>query len=119
MPAKYPAVNERIKARREQLGLAPAEVAARLGTSDGSYADIEQHADEIFTVTPVAKVRELCKILGLHPVELFELSSANADSDKTAPVVPAQRGELVRKRREELGLTAEQLADRVGYYGKS
>jgi transcriptional regulator with XRE-family HTH domain len=119
MLTKYPPVNQRIKARREQLGLKQSEIAAKLGMSDSSYADIEQHADEIFTVTPVGKVRELCTILGLDPFELFELSNPNAHSPKITSLPQSGRAELIRERREELGLTAEQLADRVGYYAKS
>jgi DNA-binding XRE family transcriptional regulator len=116
---QYPPINEKIKAHRQELGLKDTDVAQQAGMTIDSYWDIEHHTDEIFTVPSLAEVRMLCTILGLNCLELFALPCAYCEGGRIGANDQLPRNELIRKRREELGLTTDELADQIGYYGMS
>jgi transcriptional regulator with XRE-family HTH domain len=103
--------HERVKEARLRLGLSESEVARRAGLSIHEYGDVEQHADEIYTIVALGDVRRLCAVLQLDLLELLGLSEGNEPS--THPEIT--RSEIVRQRLSELGLTPADLADRIGY----
>jgi len=110
-------VTEKVKARRQDSGLKEADVAKKTGLSVYEYRDIEQHANEIFTVTELHQVKKLCEVLNFDFADLFEIRCAFCEEgqpylqDYSLP-----RNELIRKRREEMGLSREEMGDRVGFY---
>ncbi|HSN11214.1 MAG TPA: helix-turn-helix domain-containing protein [Propionibacteriaceae bacterium] len=101
--------NDRIRETREAHGLSEAEVARRAGLSTAEYRDIEAYPDEPFRVVQLGKLRSLCAVLGVDPLELF-----GRPPGTEAPRSEA-RNELVRARRTALGLSQEQVADRIGF----
>lgn len=115
---EYPPINEKIKARRLELGLRDVEVARQTRLSIYEYGDIESHAHEVFLVAPLYHVKKLCTALKMDFFMLFEQSCAFCEGG-----VPhmddywMRRSSLVRKKREALGLSAEELGDSVGFYG--
>lgn len=112
-------INEKIKARRLALGLTDVSVAEELGVSIAAYIDIEGDESEILTLIPLNKVRKLCDILHLNCLELFGLSCAFCETNQNTYYEKNGRDELIKTKRLEKGLTTEDLADRVGYYGAS
>jgi DNA-binding XRE family transcriptional regulator len=110
-------VHERIKRRRTELGIPEQEAAREVGITVDSYCDIEMHADEIRTVTHLGEVKRLCNLLGLAVPELFDLRCPFCDEgigyseDFLLP-----RNELVRRRRESMGLSVYELADLLGFH---
>ncbi|CAI8791877.1 protein of unknown function [Methylocaldum szegediense] len=55
----------------------------------------------------------------MNCLELFELPCIYCKEGQIGIDDQLPRNELIRKRREELGFTANELADQVGYYGMS
>ncbi len=109
-------VNEKIRLRREELGLTEAEVARHAGLSRSEYYDVEAYADEAFSVVELGNLRALCEALQMDPLALFDLgNSAGVVGDEAPGMKPLERNDLVRARRGALGMSEEQLADRIGF----
>jgi transcriptional regulator with XRE-family HTH domain len=110
-------VTEKIKMRRKELGLTDVEASKETGLSIYEYGDIEQHADEIFAVTSLSKVKEILRILKLDFFELFEIHCVFCgESQACVKEYALARHELIRKRREGKGLSREELGNRLGFY---
>lgn len=109
-------INEKIKLRRKKNGLTDLEVAAQVGLTIHEYCDVEWHPDEIFTVTELREVKKLCEVLQLEFLDLFDMVCAFCDESKPFPqeyLLP--RNELLRTTRTRIGLSAEELGDRIGF----
>lgn len=110
-------VTEKIKLRRKEFGLSDIDVSKSAGLSIHEYGDLEQHADEIFTVTEFHKVKKLLQVLKLDFFELTETGCAFCDEghpyvkDYSLP-----RHELICKKRDDIGISREELGDRLGFY---
>jgi transcriptional regulator with XRE-family HTH domain len=110
-------VTKKIVTRRKELGFTDKEVASQCGLSIHEYYDIELHSDEIFTVTSLRSVKKLCSILKFDFFELFEIPCAFCEENKAfAEEYRLPRNELIRKRRDWKGLSAEELGDRIGFH---
>lgn len=102
------------RAQRTSLGLAEAEVAGRAVLSLDECRDVEQHEDEAVQVLHLRNLRLLCSLLALDPLDLFGVPCAFcASSDAGAP--GGGRHEVVRSLRVALGLSQEDLAERIGF----
>jgi transcriptional regulator with XRE-family HTH domain len=109
-------VNEIIEEARKRLGLTEDEVAERSGLSWNEYRDAEWHEDEARDVVHVRNLKLLVQALGLDLLELFDIECALCGSKAPADVAAGlSRSELVRQRREQLGLSQDQLGDRIGF----
>jgi transcriptional regulator with XRE-family HTH domain len=108
-----------IKARREALGLSDVQVGERTGLSVYEYGDIEQYADEIFSVTDLRQVRVLCQVLGIDLFELFDLTCEFCGQNQLSTDYLLPRNELVRKQRLALGMSEEQLGDDIGFEART
>lgn len=110
-------VNKKIKAHRQELGLTDVVVAKQVGLSIHEYGDIEQHDHEVYDVAHLRAVKKICEVLKVDFLELFDMKCAFCEegneylADYTLP-----RNELIRKRRTEMGISQEELGDRVGFY---
>jgi len=105
-------VGERIRARRESLGLGAALVAASAGLSADEYDDVEMHDDELVQVVQLRHARKLCDALQLDLLVLAGVVCGHTG----APVSGATaRNELVRAQRAALGLSQAQLGDLIGF----
>lgn len=116
---RYPAVNEKIRVRRQELRLKDTDIARLSGMTVQSYGDIEAYIDEIYAVPSLAEVRGLCDVLRVNCLDLFELPCVYCEGRQISADDRLPRHELIHKRREALHLTVEELADKIGYYGKS
>jgi transcriptional regulator with XRE-family HTH domain len=104
--AKTP--NLRFREAREALGLSPEEVASRSGVQGADIWEIEGLENDLTDFYSVRDVEQFCRVLGIHPIELF-------GDDISEPGVSAE--ELVRRIHEECrarSVTLEQLDDGVG-----
>jgi DNA-binding XRE family transcriptional regulator len=109
-------VNEKIKRRRKELGLSDTEVANKVGLSIHEYGDVEQHADEIFAVVELLRVKEICQMLKFDFFELFDMNcSFCREGNQHLESYSLPRNDLIRKRRIEMGLSVEELGDRIGF----
>lgn len=115
---RYPLINEKIEARRLELGLSDVEVAHQIRLSIYEYGDIEYYADEIFRVIPLYHVKKLCKILQIDFFTLFEKPCVFCEEGATdVDDNFLRRDLLIHKKRETLGLSKEELGNRLGFYG--
>lgn len=108
-------VNELLRAQRTRLGLAETEVARRAGLSLDEYRDVEQHEDEALQVLHLRKLRLLCSVLALDPFDLFDVPCAFCAGTDAGLVPGGRRHEVVRSRRVALGLSQDDLAERIGF----
>jgi DNA-binding XRE family transcriptional regulator len=110
--------NEKIAARRQELGLTKQELANQLGLPLKAYHDLELHSDEIYTVTELREAKGISNILKLDFFDLFKLKCAFCDEDISyAEIFSLPRNELIAIKREEMSLSTEELGDQVGFYG--
>lgn len=109
--------NEKIKARRKELGLTDIEVAKLVELSIYEYGDVEQHAHEIFEVVALQEAKKICIALGFVFFELFDMHCAFCVEGKPhTEDLSLLRNELIASRRKKLGLSREELGNRVGFY---
>ena len=98
----------RFQEARERIGLTPDEVASRSGVSANVW-DIEAFDDELTCCHSPKQVQQLCRVLGIQPVELFGAEISES---------PVSANELVQRIHEECrsrGVTLEQFEDAVGW----
>jgi transcriptional regulator with XRE-family HTH domain len=110
--------HEVIRKAREQAGLSDTDIAARSGLSLYEYGDIETYADEFTTAISLAAAKAICRAVHLHLSDVIALEPLGRDAGHLA--VPSDlaglpRNVLLRKRREALGLSLNQLADAIGF----
>ncbi len=99
----------RFREARERLGLNESELAIQSGLYDAAIWDIEACEGDLTCCYSPSDLRKICKILCIHPVELF-------GEKISEPEVSAE--ELVRLIHEECclrGITLEQFEDMVGW----
>ena len=109
-------VNEKIKVRRQELGLTDVEVAKLAGLSIQDYSSIEMHVDEIVLYPHLYEVKEILKILKIDFFDLFEMHCDFCEEGKQyLKDYSLPRNELIHKRRIEMGLSASELGDRIGF----
>ena len=108
-------VTQKIAKRRMELNLKDTQVARQAGLSIDEYCDIEQHADEIYTVTPLGTVKNLVHVLGFDFMSLFEMPCAFCGGEIIADEYSLPRNVLIRKRRENKNLSSDQLGDQIGF----
>ncbi len=109
-------VNEKIKARREELGLKDSEIAKQISLTWNEYFDIELHQHEILQVVELRRVKTLCQVLNFEFSELFEMRCHFCEEGKQyLKDYSLPRNELIHKRRTEMGLSASELGDQIGF----
>jgi transcriptional regulator with XRE-family HTH domain len=99
----------RFREARERLGLSPDEVAARSGVSDAGVWDIEACEGDLTRGYSPRDVQKFCRVLGIHPVELFgeEISEPAVSADELV--------QLIHEECRSRGVTLEQFEDAVGW----
>jgi DNA-binding XRE family transcriptional regulator len=99
----------RFRQAREQRGLSPEEIAERSGVSSPGIRDIETVEGDLTSCYSPNDIRQFCRVLGIHPVELFgeEISEPTVSADE---LVKRIRGECRLR-----GVTLEQFEDVVGW----
>jgi len=107
--------NELIRARREGLGLSPADVAMTASLGIPAYRDIEAYEDEAFTRAHLQALRSICEMLGLDLLSIFGIECQFCSGDYPDALFHVARNALISQRRMALGLTDEQLGDRIGF----
>lgn len=100
--------NDLIRAKRIEKGLSPDMLSEQSGMTASEYADVEQHADEIFTTVPAAKVKRLCTALDLPLEAILQVSPFANDLRDGGP-------QDIRVQRELLGLSTAEVAEAIGF----
>lgn len=109
--------SETIKKRRLEMGLSQDDVYRATGLSWNEYFDIELHASEALTVAHLGKLKGICQLLELN---LLDLAGVQCEfcklglSYSAAFLMP--RNKQIKQRREERGLSRNELADRLGFH---
>ncbi len=115
---QYPPINEKIKARRLELGLSDVEAGHQARQSIYEYGDIESYADEVFVVVALYHVKKLCSAQKMDFFTVFETPCAFCEDGVThMDDYWLRRDSLVRKKRKALSLSTEEIRDSVGFYG--
>jgi transcriptional regulator with XRE-family HTH domain len=108
--------NEIIRTRRELMGITKEEVASYASISLMEYYDIEGYGDEAYTVVPLGVMRSICKRLNLDLLSLFGIEDANhANDEMDISLFKLPRNELILHSRTKLGLSQDDLGDRIGF----
>lgn len=99
-------IGEIIRTRREVLGLSQEELAVASGYSNrSSITKIENGNIEV----PISKLEKIANVLNMHLVDFFPHDNHKITHQKL------WIGEIVKKRRKEMGLSSEELANLSGY----
>ena len=103
------AFHHTLRQRRLDIGMGEGRASQLLGLTVMGYYDLEAYADEWRTVVPLYITIFACR--------LFEIDMLEFVPDQPGVVVQpnAQAGDLIRQRREEIGLSAGAFEDRCGY----
>src|SRR5207237_1390934 len=106
-----------IRQARKRAGLSQDEAAGRVGLSFNNYFDVELYDDEFVTVLAVSQARVLCRQLGLRLAEVLASEPLEADLSSQLPpdLAGLPRHALLRKRRESLGMSIEEVAFAIGF----
>ena len=104
--------NEKIINRRKELNLTSVEVACDSGLTIHEYDDIEDYEDEIISVVPLSSVKALCRVLSIDIYDLLDLSPDEINTRTFS----YSGSVLLRRSRQEKGLSQEQLSDMIGIH---
>lgn len=74
------APNERIRRRRERLGIQAEQMADSMGIDPKSYDDVEYYPDELAMSLTVGQVARLLSMLGWRITDLYSSASGQANS---------------------------------------
>jgi transcriptional regulator with XRE-family HTH domain len=108
--------NEVIRRARTLLGLSEAEAARRSGLSVSEYFDLELHEDEALTVVRLDKLKLLCRALNLDLLDLLSIEHGDVQVPEAVSAQrTARRSDLIRSRRTALGMSKEDLGERLGF----
>lgn len=111
-------LSEKIKSRREELGLSDVEVARASGLTIDSYCDIEWYPDELCEVVPLRAAKRLSSELRWNLLDLLEIPCAFcAPAGKFEVEYSLPPNELIRHQREKHGWSVDDLGNRVNYRG--
>lgn len=110
-------INEKVKKRRFELGLTESDISNNVGLSRSEYSDIELHEDELCTVTDICRFKKICEVLGFDLLELLEQKCAFCEEGASfVEEFSLSRNELIASRRRKMGISREELGERVGFY---
>ena len=105
---------ERLWMRIEELGLEPLAVAERANVDLIWVEELE--SEENLEAWTVKDVKRVVDVLEMDPLDLFGVKCAycgkGVDDGEELGILP--RNELIRRRREELGLSKEDLLAKAG-----
>lgn len=99
------------------MGLKDLDVADFIGVNIDYYCDIEWYDHEISTVALLQEAKKLFDILKLDFFEMVDMKCSFCElHEPFEQDYLLERNELIKKKRESLSLTREQLGDIVGFY---
>ncbi|WP_113957706.1 helix-turn-helix domain-containing protein [Roseimicrobium gellanilyticum] len=93
----------------ERAGLTHDEAARQMGISPASVWDMESHENELSSCYSPSQVQQFCRVLGIHPCELFAVETAES------PVSAIGLVQLIHEQCLARGVTLEQFEDAVGW----
>ncbi|WP_276617060.1 helix-turn-helix transcriptional regulator [Roseimicrobium sp. ORNL1] len=95
---------------RERAGLSHDEAARLMDISSPSVWGIESYDDELSLCYSPNHVRQFCRVLGIHPGELFAVETAES------PVTATELVQLIHAQCLARGITLESFEDAVGWW---
>jgi transcriptional regulator with XRE-family HTH domain len=99
----------RFRKARERASLSQEEVASQTGISFESIWDIESFEGELSSCYSPKEVQQLCGVLGMRPIELFE-------DNFPEPAISAQNlVQMIHDECRSRGIALEQFEDVVGW----
>lgn len=99
----------RFRMFRERAGLSHDEAARLMDTSSASVWDIESYDDELSICYSPNEVRQFCRVLGIHPSELFGVETVES------PVTATELVRLIHEQCLARGVALELFEDAVGW----
>ncbi len=87
------------------------DVASLVRLSAAEYSDIEHDKTEWRMVVPFFKLKFLIKLFNIDIAEMFESRPAHNSLSKYHEI-----SDIIKERRSALGLSAEEFADRAGFF---
>lgn len=113
-------VGERLKHLREQLGMSQVDLASKINVSKQT---LYKYENDIITNIPSDKIESAAKVCNVSPAYLMgwsslEPSDLEAHKEISSKDMPSI-GKRIRLRREQLRMTQEELASKLGYKSKT
>ena len=106
--------NEKIVARREEMGITDVEAAKGIDMGLDAYCDVEWHEDEIYTCVDLEHIKKICDFFKFDFFELFDMKCAFCE--KGRPYLDEYllpRNLLMKKCREESEMDFESYGDAI------
>ncbi|HEY2081656.1 MAG TPA: helix-turn-helix domain-containing protein [Verrucomicrobiae bacterium] len=107
--AEPTSVAARFRQFRERDGLSENEASRQMGISPSCLWDIESFEGDLLQGYSPIELRKFCRVLGIHPNELFGVEN------KEPPVSAPELVRLIQEQCELRGMTLEQFEDVVGW----
>ena len=104
-------VADRLKAARAKAGLSAEVVGAHVGLGANWYWDLEAYDSELTSNVSLAHLSVLCDVLGTSPQDLI----LGAGSPPVGTISFTELGTALNERMRQLGLTADELGQQVGW----
>src|SRR5262245_16346640 len=104
-----PAFHKTLQRRRQEVGMGEGRASQLLGLTITGYFDLEASEDEWRTVVPLYVTMFACRVFEFDMLQFVPDQSGVA----VGPNVLAR--DIIKERRERMGLSAEVFADRCGY----
>jgi hypothetical protein len=105
-----PALHETLRRRRLEMGMGEGRASTLLGITSAGYHDLEAHKDEWEKVVPLYIVLFACRLFAIDILQFVpDQTGVKIEPNKIA-------GDIIRQRREALGLSTEEFANRCGFH---
>ena len=101
--------HETLRKKRTEVGMDESRAGFLLGLSSNEYYDLENHADEWKTATPLYVVLFACRLFG---IDLMKFVPAQAG---IAVHQVGCAGDIIKEQRTQMGLSGPDFADRCGF----
>lgn len=101
-------INQKIKSRRQELGMSVEDMARFARLSIAQCIDVEAYEDEFVSTLMLTEAKRLCGAIKLDIAEVLGL-------DKACGPVTFRKSTLIRDSRMRLGISPSVFADHIGF----
>jgi transcriptional regulator with XRE-family HTH domain len=96
-----------LKQKRSELGFSDVELAKEIGITVSSLNDVEDIDENDIQYLTIQQLITMCHVLKIRPIDIYQ--AIISDFKKLSIQ------EIIKKRRDEKGLSIEKLAELIGY----
>jgi len=101
-------INQRIKTRRQELGMSIEDMALSAKLSIAQCIDVEAYEDEFVSTLTLMEAKRLCEAIKLDIADVLGL-------DKRHDFVISGKSNFIHDNRVRLGISVGDFADHIGF----